>query len=322
MAIYQRDNINYGGMLGNAMANRANYLQRRYDRVAQMGQNWGNAVQNSGKIIQDAAFSVAGKYMDNELAKDKIGYQQQFQHDEALLRAQEQLARQREQEAWQAKQNELNRQNTYDIALMNKGIATQERQAQNVMNYQNAIAQQKYAEDMLFNARPGSVEHLQAQKALQEAKNKSEYYKGLIPQQLWDVEVAPQPITGDAAEAALKQFGTPAPLPKWQQEDLLAEWKALDERSGGKYNDATAMRMNEIADLLNDTSLKVKTETKGSTTEQIRAQINAAIDSAIKSGSRDKLPSGYMVRTFPDGGRYVATKDTNGNWIKVKKWGN
>lgn len=117
MSIYQRDNINYGGMLGNAMANRANYLQRRYDRVAQMGQNWGNAVQQSGKTIQDALYKIAGNYYE----QDKLAAQQQFQHDEALKRAEEQLARQREQEAWQARQNELNRQNTYDIALMNKG---------------------------------------------------------------------------------------------------------------------------------------------------------------------------------------------------------
>lgn len=256
-------------MLGNAMANRANYLQRRYDRVAQMGQNWGNAVQQSGKTIQDALYKIAGNYYE----QDKLAAQQEFQANEALKRAQEQLARQQEQEAWQAKQNDLNRKNTYDIALMNKGVASQERQAQNIMNYQNAIAQQKYAEDMLFNARPGSMEYLQAQKAVQESKNKANYYKDMIPSQLWEVEVAPQPITGDAAEAALKQFGTPAPLPKWQQEDLLAEWKALNERSGGKYNDATAARMNEIANLLNNESLRVQIATKGATTEQTKAAL-------------------------------------------------
>lgn len=309
MGIYTRDQINYGGMLGNAMANRANYLQHRYDRVAQMGQNWGNAVQQSGKAVQDA-FNTAAQYQYN---KDQLAAQQEFQANEALKRAQEQLARQREQEAWQAKQNELNRQNTYDIALMNKGVANQERQAQNVMNYQNAIAQQKYAEDMLFNARPGSVEHLQAQKALQEAKNKSEYYKGLIPQQLWEVEVAPQPITGDAAEAALKQFGTPAPLPKWQQEDLLAEWKALDERSGGKYNDATANRMNEIATLLNDTSLKVKTATKGDTAEQIQAA-RANYIQQLNSGSIKFDPNNkYGVK------EEIYKDPTTGKWAKKYK---
>lgn len=127
MAIYQRDNINYGGMLGNAMANRANYLQHRYDRVAQMGQNWGNAVQQSGKTIQDALYKIAGNYYE----QDKLAAQQQFQHDEALKRAEEQLARQREQEAWQAKQNELNRKTTMDVALLNKaeGRANRESEA-------------------------------------------------------------------------------------------------------------------------------------------------------------------------------------------------
>lgn len=116
MGIYTRDNINYGGMLGNAMANRANYLQHRYDAVRQMGQNWGNAVANSGKAVQDAF----NKYADYSNQRDTLAAQQQFQREEAVKRAEEQLARQREQEAWQARQNDLSRQNTMDIALLNK----------------------------------------------------------------------------------------------------------------------------------------------------------------------------------------------------------
>ena len=114
--IYSRDQINYGGMLGNAMANKANYLQYRYDAVRQMGQNWGNAVANSGKAIQDAF----NKYADYSNQRDTLAKQQEFQHNEALKRAEEQLAKQREQEAWQARQNDLSRQNTMDIALLNK----------------------------------------------------------------------------------------------------------------------------------------------------------------------------------------------------------
>lgn len=269
MSIYTRDNINYGGMLGNAMANRANYLQRRYDRVAQMGQNWGNAVSQMGQTLNNA-FNQAAQYQYN---KDQLANQQQFQAEQNALNRAQQLNMARDQQKFQAEQNELQRTSNERIALMNNGVANQERQAQNVMNYQNAIAQQKYAEDMLFNARPGSIEYLQAQKALQESKNKADYYKDMIPQQLWEVEAAPQPITGDAAEAALKQFGTPAPLPKWQQEDLLAEWKALNERSGGKYDNDTAKRMNEIADMLNNESLRVQIATKGATAEQRQAAL-------------------------------------------------
>ena len=59
---------------------------------------------------------------------------------------------------------------------------------------------------------------------------------------------------------------------------------------------------------------------KGKTSNQINTEINAAIDSAITSGDQSKLPGGYTVRSFSDG-RYIAKKGSNGNWIKVKKWG-
>jgi tRNA A37 threonylcarbamoyladenosine dehydratase len=82
MPIYTRDNINYGGMLQAALQNKANYLKNRYDRVAQMGKNWGDAVANSGKVAQDAMFKIAGNYYD----QDKIAQQQQFQASEAEKR--------------------------------------------------------------------------------------------------------------------------------------------------------------------------------------------------------------------------------------------
>lgn len=314
--IYQRDNINYGGMLGNAMRERANYIQRDYENYMKQPTAWSNAVQNSGKIIQDAAFKVAG----NMYEQDKLANQQQFQAEQNALNRADALNKAREQQAWQAEQNRLQRESTEKIAAFNRGQTAEEHKAQNIMNYQNALSTMQYAQQALDNARPGSTEYFQAQRDLAYAKSKAEYYQGLIPEQLWYKETTPI-ITGDAeAEAALKQFGTPAPLKKWQIEDLNNEWKALNERSGGKYDDATAARMNEIADLLNDESLRVKTASKGKTSNQINAETNAAIDSAITSGDSSKLPNGYRVRSFSDG-RYVAKKGANGNWIKVKKWG-
>lgn len=288
MAIYQRDNINYGGMLGNAMANRANYLQRRYDRVAQMGQNWGNAIQQTGQAASDAINKYAYTKWGYDQDMNKLAAQQQFQSEQnAMSRANqlqlqrereaEALKRAQEQQAWQAEQNKLQRESTEYIAELNRGQSNEERKAQNIMNYQNALSTMQYAQQALDDARPGSTEYFQAQRDLAYAKNKAEYYQGLIPEQLWYKETVPV-ITGDAeAEAALKQFGTPAPLKKWQIEDLTNEWKALNERSGGKYDDATAKRMNEIADLLNDESLRVKTASKGKTSNQINAEDQATM---------------------------------------------
>lgn len=327
MGIYQRDNINYGGMLGNAMAQRANIIQRDYDNYMKQPMAWANAVQNSGQIVQNA-FNQAAQYQYN---KDQLAAQQQFQSEQNAKnranqlqlqreREAEALKRAQEQQAWQAEQNRLQRESTEKIAGLNRQNTIDERTAQNIKYYKNALDTMQYAQQALDNARPGSIEYFQAQRDLAYAKNNAEYYQGLIPEQLWYKETVPVITDAAEAEAALKQFGTPAPLKKWQIEDLTNEWKALNERSGGKYDDATAKRMNEIADLLNDESLRVKTASKGKTSNQINTEINAAIDSAITSGDQSKLPGGYTVRSFSDG-RYIAKKGSNGNWIKVKKWG-
>lgn len=134
MPIYTRDNINYGGMLQAALQNKANYLKNRYDRVAQMGKNWGDAVANSGKIAQDAMFKIAGNYYD----QDKIANAQQFQATEAEKRALEALERQKEQQEFQKAENALNRQNTYDIALLNKESVADEKKDTYQLNYQKA----------------------------------------------------------------------------------------------------------------------------------------------------------------------------------------
>lgn len=327
MGIYQRDNINYGGMLGNAMQNRARQIERDYENYMRQPMAWANAVNQAGQAVS-SAFNQAAQYQYN---KDQLAAQQQFQSEQnAMSRANqlqlqrereaEALKRAQEQQAWQAEQNRLSRESMERIAGKTRADGLEERTAQNIMNYQNALSTMQYAQQALDDARPGSTEYFQAQRDLAYAKNKAEYYQGLIPEQLWYKETVPV-ITGDAeAEAALKQFGTPAPLKKWQIEDLNNEWKALNERSGGKYDDVTAKRMNEIADLLNDESLRVKTASKGKTSTQINAEINAAIDSAITYGDQSKLPGGYTVRSFSDG-RYIAKKGSNGNWIKVKKWG-
>lgn len=180
--IYSRDQINYGGMLGNAMANRANYLQRKYDRVAQMGQNWGNAVQQSGQTIQNA-LNQAAQYQYN---KDQLANQQQFQAEQAALNRAQQLNMAREQQKFQEQENALNRKNTYDIAALNRQSAlderTAEKQAQAIMHYDiqkgnlNSIAQQIWDTDPKDTAKLA-----QLYRQRDEALAKLNYYAGLVP---------------------------------------------------------------------------------------------------------------------------------------------
>lgn len=194
MAIYQRDNINYGGMLGNAMANRANYLQRRYDRVAQMGQNWGNAVQQSGKTIQDALYKIAGNYYE----QDKLAAQQEFQASEAAKRAQEQLARQQEQEAWQAKQNELQRASTERIAMQKWQEAQAEKnsvnQAKDNLSYQLEKAMLTQYEDALGRTED-PVKRAELQGRIEASKLKIADYESRYPQ------FNPQPVAAVPEQA-------------------------------------------------------------------------------------------------------------------------
>ena len=181
MAIYQRDNINYGGMLGNAMANRANYLQRRYDRVAQMGQNWGNAVANSGKTVQDALYKIAGNYYE----QDKLAAQQGFQAEQNALNSAQQLNMAREQQNWQAQQNELQRASTENIAALNRQSSLDERnaekQAQAIMHYdvQKGILN-SIADEIMRTDDPSKLAQLYRQR--DEAAAKLNYYAPLVPE--------------------------------------------------------------------------------------------------------------------------------------------
>lgn len=289
MPIYTRDNINYGGMLQAALQNKSNYLKNRYDRVAQMGQNWGNAVANSGKVAQDAMFKIAGNYYD----QDKIAQQQAFQASEAEKRALEALERQKEQQKFQEAQNELNRQNTYDIALLNKASTDADKTAQNIMNYNNALASKAFAEQAMKDAKPGSAEYFQAQKALAEANNKAEYYGGLIPEKLRQQPLS-NVVTGADAEKVLASPdwnatpATEATKPAWQIKADTEELMALLKNK--VLTDAQRARAVELAN--GDNALLEEIKLKGLTKEERQAQ-RAQTIANWKPGM--PVPAGFKV---------------------------
>lgn len=292
MGIYTRDNINYGGMLANALQSKSNYLKNRYDRVAQMGQNWGNAVANSGKVAQDAMFKIAGNYYD----QDKIAQQQAFQASEAEKRALEALERQTQQEEFQKAENALNRQNTMDIAKLNKSTIDDEKQATNIMNYNNALASKAFAEQALKDAKPGTPEYFQAQKALAEANNKAEYYGGLIPAKLRQQPLS-NVIVGEDAEKALTSAdwnatpATEATKPAYQITDDTNELNALLEKD--VLTDAEIARARELAN--GDKSLLQKIDNKGPSKEARNAafQTNKAVLETNLAAAKAKGPATY-----------------------------
>lgn len=123
--IYQRDNINYGGMLGNAMRERVRQIERDYDNYMRQPMAWANAVNQAGQTISNA-FNQAAQYQYN---KDQLAAQQQFQAEQNAYNQAQALQRAREQQA-----------STEKIAAMNRQATLQqqqaEKQAQNVMHYE------------------------------------------------------------------------------------------------------------------------------------------------------------------------------------------
>jgi len=179
--IYERDNINYGGMLGNAMAAKANYLKNRYDRVADIGRTWGSAVSNSGQAFQNAL----NQYAQQQYNREQLAAQQQYQAEQNALNREDVLKRAREQQAWQAEQNALQRESTERIAGLNRQSALDERnaekQAQAIMHYDIAKgALESIADEIMRTDDPAKLAQLYRQRDEQRAK--MEYYAGNLPE--------------------------------------------------------------------------------------------------------------------------------------------
>lgn len=183
MGIYQRDNINYGGLLGNAMANRMAYAQRDADIQRQMGQNWANALNQGAQGIA----AGLNTWNQQRIDQDKLAQQQQFQAEQRALERANELKRAQEQQKWQAEQNALQRESTENIAAMNRKASTDqlntEKQAQAIMHYDiqkgnlDSIAQQIWDTDPKDTAKLA-----QLYRQRDEALAKLNYYAGLVPE--------------------------------------------------------------------------------------------------------------------------------------------
>ena len=157
-------------MLGNAMAQRAGYLKNRYDVQRQNAQNWGNAVQQSGKTVQDAMFKIAG----NMYEQDKISNQQQFQAEQNALNRAQQLDMAREQQASTERIARENREATQQQQLA-------EKQAQNVMHYEIAQgALNSITDEIMRTDDPAKLAQLYRQRDEQVAK--MQYYGANLPE--------------------------------------------------------------------------------------------------------------------------------------------
>lgn len=181
MGIYQRDNINYGGMLGNAMANRMAYAQRDADIQRQMGQNWANAINQGAQGIA----AGLNTWNQQRIEQDKLAQQQQFQAEQKALERANEISRAQQQQKWQAEQNALQRQSTERIAMQKWQEAQDEKnsvnQAKDNLGYQLEKAMLAQYEDSLGRTED-PIKRAELQGRINASKLKIADYESRYPQ--------------------------------------------------------------------------------------------------------------------------------------------
>lgn len=304
MGIYTRDQIQYANMLQNALQNRARAIEREGDYLFKKGQAYGNALGEIGR----QGLQIANIYANSNANAINQEAQQDFQAEQAALRAKEAMERQAAQEQFQSAENALNRQNTLDIALLNKQKSDQA----SLINPSKAqldadIAQDEYdaAVKRVDMSKPETI------LAAKKAARKLNYANSLLP--YYDKEVFP-PVQTDFE----------------QDSPEVAKTKRVDSAVAllngklkkNKYLNADETEVNSAMDVLRADApdlaegYEASFSNKGPTKEKKDAAFNAQLGSAIQNRDKSQLPTGYTVRSF-GGQPFLAKKDKNGNWVKA-----
>ena len=304
MGIYARDQIQYANMLQNALQNRARAIEREGDNLRGRGQMWGSALNTAGNTVKDALFSIASyKHGDEQAQK-----QRDFTAEQAALRAKEAMERQSATQAFQAEQNELNRQNTLDIALLNKQKSDQA----SLINPSKAQLDADLAQDE-YDAAVKRVDMSKPETILaaKKAARKLNYANSLLP--YYDKEVFP-PVQTDFEQ------DSPEVAKTKRVDSAVALLNAKLKKN--KYLNADETEVNSAMDVLREDApdlaegYEASFSNKGPTKEKKEASFNAKLGSAIEKRDKSQLPTGYSVRSF-GGQPFLATKDKNGKWVKA-----
>ena len=308
MGIYTRDNINYGGMLGAALQNKARLIERDYDNYMKQPLAWSNAVANSGKIAQDAMFKMASNYYD----QDKIAQQQQFQASEAEKRALEALERQKQQEEFQKVQNELNRKNTYDIALLNKSTVADEKKDEYQLYYQRAKAALALAQAE-YDKNKNSDKH---KKAVEDAQFDVDYWAKKAGANV--AATQPTPPKGDTpvfGEDFLNEIGYKAEQPKPEDTFDNADIKAnLDVLLEGDWTNDKKAKAQDLVSKIGDPSLKSQYEQK------IKDKLYTVEERQARAAAELKNANNEWLRTGDyDSEKYKIVYEGPGNAHLVRK---
>ena len=286
MGIYTRDQIQYANMLQNALQNRARAIEREGDNLRGRGQMWGSALNTAGNTIKDAAFSIASYQHGDEQAQK----QRDFTAEQAALRAKESMERQAAQEKFQAQQNELNRQNTINIAKENKANVDAGRIDEYQKGYNNASSQWSIAMEDLKK----DPNNTTAKAVVAKWQNEMDYYGKKLGM---DVEAM-------KAERTLAQFEQPTVGTPTTGQTVAENQKSFEEIMKGPWNNAT--KAEAISKAMSNTDPSAQEvqlqaiKNKGLTSEEKKAGWNKEVaewDGTGKepAGTRSKIKGNKIL---------------------------
>lgn len=279
MGIYTRDQIQYANMIQNAMQNRARAIEREGDNIRNTGALWGGTARDIGKQWSDLAMTYGNYQMDT----DKMKMQQDFQAEQAALRNKEAMERLAKEQAFQAQQNQLNRDNAINLAKENRAGIDAGRVDEYQKGYNNASSQWQIAMEDLKK----DPHNTTAKAVVAKWQNEMDYYGKKLGM---DVDAM-------KAERTLAQFEQPTVTPTSGQ-TVAENQKSFDEIMNGEWNNATKAEATSKAMSNTDPSAQEvqlqAIKNKGLTSEEKKAGWNKAVaewDGTGKepAGTRSKI---------------------------------
>lgn len=320
--IYNRDNVNYAGLIGQAIQN-ANQTSQLYANKWQPGSTMGQALGQAGEKLQQAGWNEWSSQQDDARARAKLEAEQKFQAKQNELNRDLQLQLNAANNANALRIAELNKatQNEYKMDEYHKGLSLAKQQ----LNY--ALR----ARDM---ANEGSPEWIAADREAGKASTDIAYYNSKINGADAKAELNKALESGDPLQIAWARarvgelyddgVATQQQTAKSESTDPppAANWSSIAKSQIGGLpnqfkNDAEIAQAREQADQITDPTAKLsvtdaidKIASKGTIEGNRAARVKKLSDAnaEYKKTGVNPNPSLFKVST-----------DENGDWILTWK---
>ena len=320
--IYNRDNINYSGLIGQAIQN-ANQTSQLYANKYQPWNTMGKGVSDVGEKIQQAGWNEWSAQQNDARDRAKLQAQQDFQ------------AEQNEQNRILQRQlNEANNANALRIAELNKATQNEYKMDEYHKGLSLAKQQLNYALRARDMANEGSPEWIAADREAGKASTDIAYYNSKINGADAKAELGKALESGDPLQIAwararvgeLYDDGAAAQQPTSKSEfsdpPPAANWSSIAKSQIGGLpnqfkNDAEIAKAREQADQITDPTAKLsvtdaidKIASKGTIEGNKAARVKKLSDAnaEYKKSGVNPNPSLFKVST-----------DANGEWILTWK---